>query len=297
MTRHKILQIFAIAVALSSIKVLADNSASDSGENESVCIERPSISSYCAEIGSASILDTYLTPIRYHGINTRLSYEGMRAMGFNPERWIMQGVAAIEYANVQNQPGNHTMHSLMIEGKWGMMLRRHNVFTPKLTLMIGGSTQLRGGAIYNSNNSNNPVSAKIRWSLNLSAMATYRLRLHKLPVTLRYQATLPVIGAFFSLDYGEAFYELYLGNTKGIVNVGWWGNRFDMENLVTADLHFGKSILRIGYRNLIETSYVHNLNTQIFTHGFMIGVSGEWLKLTPGKKTLSERTKIISAMY
>ena len=258
---------------------------------------RPSISSFTAEVGGASILDTYLTPIRYHGVNTRLAYEGLRAMKFSPDRWIMQGVTAVEYANVQNPAGNHTMHSLMIDAKWGMMHRWNDVFTPRLTLHLGGSPQLRGGVIYNAYNSNNPVSAKIRLSLNLSAMASYHLNIGRLPITLRYQATLPTIGAFFSLDYGEAFYELYVGNTQGIVNVGWWGNRFDMENILTADLHLGNSVLRLGYRNLIETSWVHNLNTQIFTHGFVIGISGEWLQLGARQKKLSPAVRIVSALY
>lgn len=270
------------------------SSAQDSLQVE---VLRPSISSFTAEVGSASILDTYLTPIRYHGVNTRLAYEGLRAMKFSPDRWIMQGVAAVEYANVQNPAGNHTMHSLMIDTKWGMMHRWNDVFTPRLTLHLGGSPQLRGGVIYNAYNSNNPVSAKIRLSLNLTAMASYHINVGRMPVTLRYQATLPTIGAFFSLDYGEAFYELYVGNTQGIVNVGWWGNRFDMENLLTADLHLGNSVLRLGYRNLIETSWVHNLNTQIFTHGFVIGLSGEWLQLGARQKKLSPAARIVSALY
>lgn len=270
------------------------SSAQDSLQVE---VLRPSISSFTAEVGSASILDTYLTPIRYHGVNTRLAYEGLRAMAFSPDRWIMQGVAAVEYANVQNPAGNHTMHSLMIDAKWGMMHRWNDVFTPRLTLHLGGSPQLRGGVIYNAYNSNNPVSAKIRLSLNLTAMASYHINVGRMPVTLRYQATLPTIGAFFSLDYGEAFYELYVGNTQGIVNVGWWGNRFDMENLLTADLHLGNSVLRLGYRNLIETSWVHNLNTQIFTHGFVIGISGEWLQLGARQKKLSPAARIVSALY
>ena len=270
------------------------SSAQDSLQVE---VLRPSISSFTAEVGGASILDTYLTPIRYHGVNTRLAYEGLRAMKFSPDRWIMQGVTAVEYANVQNPAGNHTMHSLMIDAKWGMMHRWNDVFTPRLTLHLGGSPQLRGGVIYNAYNSNNPVSAKIRLSLNLSAMASYHINVGRVPVTLRYQATLPTIGAFFSLDYGEAFYELYVGNTQGIVNVGWWGNRFDIENLLTADLHLGNSVLRLGYRNLIETSWVHNLNTQIFTHGFVIGISGEWLQLGARQKKLSPAVRIVSALY
>ena len=270
------------------------SSAQDSLQVE---VLRPSISSFTAEVGGASILDTYLTPIRYHGVNTRLAYEGLRAMKFSPDRWIMQGVTAVEYANVQNPAGNHTMHSLMIDAKWGMMHRWNDVSTPRLTQHLGGSPQLRGGVIYNAYNSNNPVSAKIRLSLNLSAMASYHINVGRVPVTLRYQATLPTIGAFFSLDYGEAFYELYVGNTQGIVNVGWWGNRFDMENLLTADLHLGNSVLRLGYRNLIETSWVHNLNTQIFTHGFVIGLSGEWLQLGARQKKLSPAARIVSALY
>lgn len=260
-------------------------------------VVRPSVSSFTAEVGGASILDTYLTPIRYHGINTRISYEGMRAMGFEPDKWIMQGVAAVEYANVRNHARNHTMHSLMLDVKWGMMYRWKDIIAPGLTLHLGGSPQLRGGVIYNAYNSNNPVSAKIRASIDLTAMASYHVNVGRLPVTLRYQATLPAIGAFFSLDYGEAFYELYLGNTRGIVNVGWWGNRFDVENLFTADLHFGSSVLRIGYRNLIETSWVHNLNTQIFTHGFVIGISGEWLQLGARQKKLSSSARVVSALY
>ena len=283
-----------IVVAASG--VLAASAAINDADTCGVKIERPVISTFSVEAGRASILDTYLTPIRYHGLNLRLGYEGMRAMGFSPEKWVMQGSGAVEYANVQNHAKNHTIHSLMVGGKWGMMRRWNDVLLNKLTLMAGGSTQLRGGVLYCAHNSNNPVSAKIHWSVNLTGMAVYNMNIGKLPVTLRYQATLPAVGAFFSLDYGEAFYELYLGNRNGIVNVGWWGNRFDMGNLVTADLHLGKSVLRVGYRNLIETSYVHNLNTQIFTHGFVLGISGEWLQLNP-RKPLSPRTKIISAMY
>ena len=290
--RYKI--VFGIVVF--SALTIASVPANAHTDTCDVKIERPLISTFTMEMGSASILDTYLTPIRYHGFNMRLGYEGMRSMGFSPEKWVMQGGGAVEYAKAHNHAKNHTIHSLMIDGKWGMMHRWNNVLTDGLTIMAGGSTQLRGGVLYCAHNSNNPVSAKIRWSMNLTGMAVYNMRCGKLPITLRYQATLPTIGAFFSLDYGEAFYELYLGNKKGIVNVGWWGNRFDVENLVTADLHLGKSVLRIGYRNLVETSFVHNLNTQIFTHGFVIGISGEWLQLNP-KKPLSPQAKVVSAMY
>lgn len=283
---------------LLTIIIFAGATYSASAQSDSLQTEilRPVLSSFSIEVGSASILDTYLSPIRYKGTNVRIGYEGLKSLSFRPESWFMQGCAAIEYANAQNIAKNHTMHSLMVDGKWGMMHKWKDMFVNRLDLSLGGSIQLRGGAIYCAQNSNNPVSVKIRSSFNISGMATYNFKISKLPITLRYQATVPTIGAFFSLDYGESFYELYLGNRSGIVNFGWWGNRFDMENLATADLHLGSCILRVGYRNLIETSWVHNLNTQICTHGFVIGISGDWLQINT-RKSLSPKTKVISAMY
>ena len=290
-------RIFKVALAaVAALLCAAGAMAQTDSVAAPVKVERPTINTFEAEAGWASVLDTYLSPLRYTGYNLRLGYEGMRAMGFDPERWVMQGAASLEYAYLKNPAGNHTMHSGMIDGKWGMMRRWRSVGVDRLDAYLGGSTQLRGGALYCAHNSNNPASAKVRWSVNLTGMAVYNTRLGRMPVTLRYQGTLPVAGAFFAMEYGQSYYELYLGNRSGIVHFGWWGCRFDMDNVVTADLHFGKTVLRVGYRNHIETSYVHHINTRIFTHGFVLGVSGEWMRLTTGRRDLP-KARIVSAMY
>ena len=100
-----------------------------------------------------------------------------------------------------------------------------------------------------------------------------------MPITLLYRAEMPFLGCFFSMEYDESYYEIYKGNRKKLVNFGWWGNRFDMVNLVAADLKLGKTVMRIGYRGRIETSWVNNLNTQIFTHSLVIGFGGNWLNV------------------
>ena len=41
--------------------------------------------------------------------------------------------------------------------------------------------------------------------LYATAMAAYNTRLSRLPITLRYQATMPLVGAFFAPDYGELY--------------------------------------------------------------------------------------------
>ena len=283
----------ALFMAINSLYAQA-NTFDMPKDSSALKIERPVNSAFTFDMGSSSILDTYLSPIKYTGMNLRLGYERLQAMKFNPVPWVMQMDAGIEYQRTKNIPRNHSMHSLMIEYQWGMM-HRWNVMQG-LQLMAGGSTRFRGGAIYNSYNSNNPVSPKIHWSLNLTGMAVYNTNIGNLPVTFRYQASLPFIGAFFSPEYGESFYEIYLGNLENIVHCGWWGNRFDIRNVLTVDLHFGRTSLRIGYRGQIETSFVNNLNYHFYTNSFIIGVSGEWMSLKPRENT-TEKARIISALY
>ena len=257
---------------------------------------RPIMSAYMVDIGGASVLDTYLSPIRYKGVNVRVGYERLQAMKFNPDKWIMQKEAGIDYSPSENPVGNHTIHALMADFKWGMMHRWRMSQVEGLQLFGGGSTQLRGGALYAPANSNNVVSVKINWSIDLTGMAVYNRRIGKLPITFRYQATLPVMGVMYSPEYGETYYEMYVGNHSGLVHFGWVGNRFAMTNLFTADMHLGRTTLRVGYRNVIETSWINNLNTQIFRNSFVLGVSGEWMQVRQGA-TMSEKARIISAIY
>ncbi|MDE6130631.1 MAG: hypothetical protein K2F74_03465, partial [Muribaculaceae bacterium] len=52
-------------------------------------VERPVTSVYTIEAGRSHICDTYLTPLKYDGWQTALSYERWQAMRFNPEKWVM----------------------------------------------------------------------------------------------------------------------------------------------------------------------------------------------------------------
>ena len=140
-----------MAMMLASV---ASAQATSGDEADSTRVERPVASFFMAEVGSATALDTYLGPVSFSGIDTRLEYERMQAMRFDPQRWVMQMHAGIEYGNLQNAPGNHSEHMLMVDYRWGMMRRWHDVLVPKLQVAVGGSTQLRGGVIYKPINRN-----------------------------------------------------------------------------------------------------------------------------------------------
>ena len=267
------------------------------GENTETDVDepvRPVAKAFTIDYGRASVLDTYLSSIKYSGYNLRLGYERLQAMRFNPEKWVMQLEVGVDYANAINPAKDLVFHTLMTDVKWGMM---HRWWVAEgLQLFGGGSTQFRGGAIYAPTNSNNVVSAKANWSVDLTAMAVYNHKFWGLPITFRYQATLPVSGVMYSLDYGESYFELYEGNRSGLAHFSWFGNRFALNQLVAADMHFGNTVVRLGYRGVYETSWVNNLNTQIFRHSLVVGLCGEWISVSSGSK-LSNVARVISSIY
>lgn len=283
----KILAAWLLCVCAGQIAAMAQ---------DSVEVVRPVHYTMMGEVGHASLLDSYLTPITYTGLNLGLGFEHFQATGFNPDKWVRELELGADYSYVENPVGNHEMHSLMGEARWSLMRRWRDVPARRLQLMAGPMVNFRGGILYNANNSNNVVSARIHFAVGVQAAAVYNTRLFSHPLALRYQLSLPVLGAFFSPEYDEAYYEIFVGNRRHLAHLGWWGSRFDMTNLVTADWRLGGTILRVGYRCRIEKSWVSHIDTRAVTHALVIGLGGEILNLSPSRK-LSDKAQVMSAMF
>ena len=105
---------------------------------------------------------------------------------------------------------NHTYGGLV---NWSYAL--HYQFRPAkgLKILFGPMLDLNAGVVYNRRNSNNPAQAKAYGGLGASGMLIWKFRIKNYPMTLRYQANLPLLGAMFSPEFGESYYEIFsLGN-------------------------------------------------------------------------------------
>lgn len=284
-----------IAILVTLIMLTASLHASEVTTADTLSVLRPVRAAYTIEAGSSRLADTYLSPLRYSGWHLGLGYQRYQAMKFSPEKWVMSLTAEISLDKTRNPARNASMWDIDLRADWGMM-RRYGIL-PWLALAPGASTSLDIGAVYNARNGNNPVSAKAAWTVNFTGYASARFKVSHLPVTLTYRPTLPVTGVFFAPDYGELYYEIYLGNHSGLAHAAWWGNYFMLDNLLTADLEFGATFLRLGYHGRIFSSRVNHITTNVFTHAFVVGISGEWLSINPRKHTLSHRSRIINALY
>ena len=231
----------------------------------------PAQSMLMLDAGYASIHDSYLTPVTYDGIDLGLSLEATRWA--SRYRWLWQLSVGADYNYVENNAKNNNLQKVMGDISFNMQHVWMGVLHPRLGLSAGPMAQVRAGIVYDAVNSNNPVTVRAHANLGATGMAWFNTHLGRLPVTLRYQAQLPVMGVFFAPEYDESYYEIYLGNHKNLAHLGWWGNRFDMTNYLGADLYVRKVTLRIGYRNRLEHWSVNNLNIHDFTHALVFGIS------------------------
>lgn len=281
-----IIRIFGRALAL-LVAVLSASlhcPASESGDSlpgTSGKPIRPVRSTYAIEAGSAHLADTYLTPLHYSGWHAGLSYEHLQAMKFSPRKWMMRLRLGLSFDRTQNPARNAAMMGAYVDASWGM-LRKFSVIE-HLTLAVGPELAVNAGCLYLSRNGNNPASAKAAVTLNAAALAAYRMNIGRLPVTFSFQPSLACLGAFFSPDYGQLYYQIYLGERSGLAHCAWWGNYFAMDNRLGADLHLGATTLHLGYHNTLLSTKVNNLVANSFTHSFSLGVTLDWFALRRGE--------------
>ena len=279
--------LLCLACLWASLSANADNSISA----DSVQTLRPVTSSYSVEYGAASTLDTYLSPLRYQGSTITLNGSWLKAMRQNPQRLIMAFDASIGLESQLSPARNSRLYDFSLDFSWSMMYRWRPI--EHFQVGVGGGAALNIGALYLARNSNNPVSARASVDITANAMASYSLHIGRLPVRLIDRVSIPMVGAFFSPEYGETYYEIYLGNHAGLAHCGWWGNHFRIDNLLAADISLGTVALRVGYHFDFSSGKVHDIVTRHTTHSLVIGLIHDSLNITG----LDKSQNIIPAIY
>lgn len=245
------------------------------------------------ESGGSYLIDSYLSPWVYKGWNVAIGAEWMRSISPDNYRWVWQQQARLSYGRSHLRiSGNGLTEMGDLRYSFGMM-RHSNTPLKGLRLYYGANFTLTAAALYNHHGGNNPVSVKADLSLGLTGMAVYGFRIGRLPVTARYQASLPFVGVFAQPEYSESYYEIGLGNRKNFIHAGTWANKFDMANRLTIDLHLGSWALRIGYHNFINTTYTAGNRYQSVVHNFILGFAGDLLRWDSN----NNNRPVIQALY
>ena len=225
-------------------------------------------------VGGYNLMDTYLTPgieSRYTGWGVRLRDERMRQLRRTEGRVTRQQRIDLQFAKTQNGAGSATDYGFLLNYDLGYLYQIP--FASPVTWLAGASGELMGGCIYNTRNTNNPVSAKAQISLNLTTQWLYRLQIGTYPLLLRYQFDLPTIGVGFAPHYNQSYYEMFgLGNHTGIVHFQSFHNRFVMRHCFTVDLPVGSWVMRAGFLHDHYATDINSIRSHILSNTFLLGV-------------------------
>lgn len=227
--------------------------------------------------GKIDVLDTYLSPESYKGasllyISDKISTQPYSIYSF---RYLQQ----LTFANIYNRSQNASELYGMYQIGYGFY-RNWALYNRKLHICTGILLHGYLGAIYNAHNSNNPVQVKVGIQLSPSAMASYQFHIWHYPITVGYQVAMPVIGATFSPQYGQSYYEIFCrGNYDHNVVTTSVGNTPCIHQMVTADFPLKHIFLRVGYMNDVQQYKVNQLKYHSYTHSFVVGIV-KHLKLT-----------------
>lgn len=235
--------------------------------------------------GFNNVMDTYLSPLEYTGPEIRILHERMRMTRLMDGNVSTQSIFQINASYTENISKTAKMYYGLVN--WSYALHYQFRINEHLKILAGPMIDLNGGVIYNERNSNNPAQAKAYGNIAASAMAVYKFRIKEYPLTLRYQANLPLMGVMFSPEYGESYYEIFsLKNGGKNVIFTSLHHTPSLRQMLTLDFPIRSTIIRAGYLCDIQQSKANNLKTHSYSHDFMIGFVRN-LYLLKGKNKIS----------
>ena len=232
-------------------------------------------------VSHAQVLDTYLSPEHYTGCDLRYISQTQREREGQRLSQLITQTGNVAYLKNRAESGNE------IAGMYNFSYALHygfHWFDRRLQLQVGGRVETNVGFIYNTHNSNNPAQARVFLHLAPSAVASYKAQVGNVPLLLRYELAVPMLGVMFSPNYGQSYYEIFSkGNYDHNVVPTTIVSAPSLRQMLTVDFPVLRSTVRFGYMGDIQQSHVNGLKTHVYTHGVVIGLVKRFslIKLAP----------------
>ena len=221
-------------------------------------------------VGSANLLDTYLSPLTYKGVNFSVMHQTERKARRLGEKLTLHSlyIGHIDYTHSPTDDGKYLDAELTAAGS---LLHNFKLGTD-WRLGVGGTLEISGGFTYNTRGSNNPAQGRLGTSLGGTALLEYRFPFFKRQALAHLQADAQVAGVQFSPEYGQSYYEIFsLGHTDGIIHFTHPGNCPSVRIQALLTLPVRRAKLTFGYLADIRQSRLGDLKRHAWRNNFMIG--------------------------
>lgn len=223
-------------------------------------------------VGCTDMLDTYLSPEKYRGVELRLMSHTRRER--DSVRWVNQFVHEGRASYADNRSGNGGEVAAMYSFGYSLLHKWHaTLLGRRLRLMAGGTASLCAGFVYNTRNGNNPANARLALNIGPAVAVDYALRGGRRPLTLHYEASAPLAGLMFSPNYGQSYYEIFnRGNYDHNCVPTTFVSAPSLRHQLAVDFRLAHVTWRVGYLGDISQAKVNGLKQHTYTHALMIGL-------------------------
>ena len=221
-------------------------------------------------MGATNLLDTYLSPEKYNGVDLRFISHTVRER--KGSDWSRQMVWQGQVAFADNRAKEGSEMAGTLNFSYGMH-RQWQLMDGRLRLKAGALLDANVGFLYNTRNGNNPAQARLSLDLSPSVAAAYHFHLWGKPLMVRYEVSAPLMGVMFSPNYGQSYYEIFSeGNYDHNVVPTTIGSTPSLRHMLTLDFRLLRTTWRIGYLGDYRQANVNNLKQHTYTHSLVIGV-------------------------
>ncbi len=221
-------------------------------------------------VGTTNVLDTYLSPQEYSGPSIGALHRSQRQARWGKGRVSVVGLYSGHAAMLETAREQGREWDGAATGAFGWYYN----WRPArgLRLAAGGLLEAELGFTYNTRNGNNPAQGRLGAALAASGVADYAFRLRRYPMAVRWQVDVPLVGAMFTPNYGQSYYEMFsLGHYDRNVRATHPLNAPSLRSLLTLNLAVGRATLSLGYLADIRQSEVSHLKRHHWSHRFVVG--------------------------
>ena len=221
-------------------------------------------------IGRANVLDTYLSPLEYTGPDFAIHHRTVRTTHWGQGHWLAVADFRMHLAYLKSPTDDGREWDTEISAAGGIMHKWKP--TPAWQLAAGGMVETSGGGTYNTRNANNPAQGRLGVQLEAAAQAEWSFRMFRKRGALALGVDFPLLGAQFSPEYGQSYYEIFsLGHTGGIVHFTHPGNVPSFRLQMQARFPILGANLTVGYQADVRQSRLGGLKRHAWRNGFMLG--------------------------
>lgn len=285
-----------------SFLVILLTSLSAYSQRDTIQGDNITVKSNMVGIGGTNVLDTYISPEKYRGMDIRFISMTEK---WNPNKKLSyQRMFSINAALPHNRAENCNYLAGMVNYSWGLHYniivngqrsrvnrrqtesnqvnlncrgakeedRKVNGKQQQLRLQFGALLEGNIGGLYSTRSSNNVGQAKMSINICPSAIVSYDFPLWNRMFTARYEIDAPLFGIMFSPNYGQSYYEIFTeGNSDHNIVLTSLGNAPSMRHFLTLDIPIKSVTLRVGYEGDFQQSNVNGIKSHVWTNSFLIG--------------------------